>query len=318
MAVTRGSPGKGADAARRLLTTPRAYAVSHGIGTSVPPAALQSPVSSTSSRSRTLPRDSSRTEASSWPRGHLAKQRPPRRARWVRDGAGSSREAVPGRRDDVSARASSAPAWPPPPRSATWPRRPNVRTSRGGSPGRSWAPGRGGTRRHGLNVCRASWTVCGGANGRRRRSLRRRRPGRPRLPQRPRCVSSTPTGTSGPSPCPIPASRHQVRALAVDADVLALLSTCCPPSSAREVQVSLTLRHVAGLSTAQIAAAFLVEPAMASPGRRHRRTPARAGRGHSRSATSWSSVRPRADSRRDCRRHPGVPASRRLGFLAPA
>ena len=51
---------------------------------------------------------------------------------------------------------------------------------------------------------------------------------------------------------------------AVDDDMLRLIFTCCHPSFAPEVQVALTLRTVCGLSTAQVARAFLVsEDAMA-------------------------------------------------------
>src|SRR5689334_12125927 len=47
-------------------------------------------------------------------------------------------------------------------------------------------------------------------------------------------------------------------------DMLRLIFTCCHPSFAPEVQVALTLRTVCGLSTAQVARAFLVgEDAMA-------------------------------------------------------
>ena len=47
-------------------------------------------------------------------------------------------------------------------------------------------------------------------------------------------------------------------------DRLALVFTCCHPALAAEVRVALTLREVAGLTTAEIARAFLVaEPAMA-------------------------------------------------------
>ena len=52
--------------------------------------------------------------------------------------------------------------------------------------------------------------------------------------------------------------------LILDDDVLRLIFTCCHPAFAAEVQVALTLRTVCGLSTAQIARAFLVgEEAMA-------------------------------------------------------
>src|SRR5205823_4450265 len=47
-------------------------------------------------------------------------------------------------------------------------------------------------------------------------------------------------------------------------DRLRLIFTCCHPALAQEVQVALTLRAVAGFTTAEIAAAFLVaEPTMA-------------------------------------------------------
>jgi RNA polymerase sigma-70 factor (ECF subfamily) len=50
----------------------------------------------------------------------------------------------------------------------------------------------------------------------------------------------------------------------LDDDMLRLIFICCHPSFAMEVQVSLTLRTVCGLSTAQVARAFLVgEDAMA-------------------------------------------------------
>jgi RNA polymerase sigma-70 factor, ECF subfamily len=53
-------------------------------------------------------------------------------------------------------------------------------------------------------------------------------------------------------------------AASVDDDMLRLIFTCCHPSFAAEVQVALTLRTVCGLSTAQVARAFLTsEDAMA-------------------------------------------------------
>ncbi|TFV78937.1 sigma-70 family RNA polymerase sigma factor [Bradyrhizobium frederickii] len=52
--------------------------------------------------------------------------------------------------------------------------------------------------------------------------------------------------------------------LLLDDDMLRLIFTCCHPAFAPEVQVALTLRTVCGLSTAQVARAFLVgEEAMA-------------------------------------------------------
>src|ERR1700675_1013018 len=51
---------------------------------------------------------------------------------------------------------------------------------------------------------------------------------------------------------------------ALDDDVLRLIFTCCHPAFAAEVQVALTLRTVCGLTTTQVARAFLVgEDAMA-------------------------------------------------------
>ncbi|HEY3680213.1 MAG TPA: sigma-70 family RNA polymerase sigma factor, partial [Bradyrhizobium sp.] len=51
---------------------------------------------------------------------------------------------------------------------------------------------------------------------------------------------------------------------ALDDDMLRLIFICCHPSFAAEVQVALTLRTVCGLSTAQVARAFLAsEDAMA-------------------------------------------------------
>ena len=46
--------------------------------------------------------------------------------------------------------------------------------------------------------------------------------------------------------------------LMLDDDMLRLIFTCCHPAFAPEVQVALTLRTVCGLSTAQVARAFLV------------------------------------------------------------
>src|SRR6202040_1608243 len=51
---------------------------------------------------------------------------------------------------------------------------------------------------------------------------------------------------------------------ALDDDMLRLIFTCCHPAFAADVQVALTLRTVCGLTTAQVARAFLVgEDAMA-------------------------------------------------------
>src|SRR3984893_1124432 len=52
--------------------------------------------------------------------------------------------------------------------------------------------------------------------------------------------------------------------IALDDDMLRLIFTCCHPAFAAEVQVALTLRTVCGLTTAQVARAFLTsEDAMA-------------------------------------------------------
>ena len=60
----------------------------------------------------------------------------------------------------------------------------------------------------------------------------------------------------------MPAEEEDVSA--IPDDRLALVFTCCHPALALESQVALTLREVAGLTTAEIARAFLVaEPAMA-------------------------------------------------------
>ncbi|HLZ02232.1 MAG TPA: RNA polymerase sigma factor [Bradyrhizobium sp.] len=54
------------------------------------------------------------------------------------------------------------------------------------------------------------------------------------------------------------ASEEIVDAAVLDDDMLRLIFTCCHPSFAPEVQVALTLRTVCGLSTEQVARAFLV------------------------------------------------------------
>jgi RNA polymerase sigma-70 factor (ECF subfamily) len=62
--------------------------------------------------------------------------------------------------------------------------------------------------------------------------------------------------TSGPAPAP--------EAGPVQDDRLRLIFTCCHPALAMEAQVALTLRLLGGLSTAEVARAFLVpEPTMA-------------------------------------------------------
>ena len=59
-------------------------------------------------------------------------------------------------------------------------------------------------------------------------------------------------------------SEQAADATALDDDMLRLIFTCCHPAFAAEVQVALTLRTVCGLTTAQVARAFLAsEDAMA-------------------------------------------------------
>src|SRR4051794_144405 len=61
-----------------------------------------------------------------------------------------------------------------------------------------------------------------------------------------------------------PAAAVAVDAAPVPDDRLRLIFTCCHPALAREAQVALTLRTLGGLTTDEIARAFLVaEPAMA-------------------------------------------------------
>src|SRR5579863_4720519 len=58
-----------------------------------------------------------------------------------------------------------------------------------------------------------------------------------------------------------------------DDELLGMVFACCHPALPRESQIALTLRAVCGLSTAQIAAAFLVaEPAMTQRLLRARKT----------------------------------------------
>ena len=60
------------------------------------------------------------------------------------------------------------------------------------------------------------------------------------------------------------ASSSEIADPTLDDDMLRLMFTCCHPAFAVEVQVALTLRTVCGLTTAQVARAFLVgEEAMA-------------------------------------------------------
>jgi RNA polymerase sigma-70 factor (ECF subfamily) len=67
------------------------------------------------------------------------------------------------------------------------------------------------------------------------------------------------------APATPPAGEPEPEDDVIPDDRLRLVFTCCHPALAREVQVALTLRLVCGLSTAEIAQAFLVpEPTMAA------------------------------------------------------
>ena len=80
--------------------------------------------------------------------------------------------------------------------------------------------------------------------------LRRARAGREKLA----LLAATET-SSGPDTCE--------DAGAADDELLGMIFACCHPALPRESQIALTLRAVCGLTTAEIAAAFLVgEPAM--------------------------------------------------------
>jgi RNA polymerase sigma-70 factor (ECF subfamily) len=72
-------------------------------------------------------------------------------------------------------------------------------------------------------------------------------------------------GPDEPAPPPAGQQTAEEGASVIPDDRLRLVFTCCHPALAREAQVALTLRLVCGLSTAEIAQAFLVpEPTMAA------------------------------------------------------
>jgi RNA polymerase sigma-70 factor (ECF subfamily) len=60
---------------------------------------------------------------------------------------------------------------------------------------------------------------------------------------------------------PAPEAEPPVEPVAVADDRLRLIYTCCHPALAREAQIALTLRTLGGLSTDEIARAFLTSPA---------------------------------------------------------
>jgi RNA polymerase sigma-70 factor (ECF subfamily) len=74
-----------------------------------------------------------------------------------------------------------------------------------------------------------------------------------------------PAGRGLPAPGDEPLAASQAEDDVIPDDRLRLVFTCCHPALAREAQVALTLRLVCGLTTAEIAQAFLVsEPTMAA------------------------------------------------------
>jgi RNA polymerase sigma-70 factor (ECF subfamily) len=102
----------------------------------------------------------------------------------------------------------------------------------------------------------------------RRRALDRLRRDRTLRAKLPLLIEPEPTAGSGLGPAPGgppgPGAEIAVDDVIAD-DRLRLVFTCCHPALAREAQVALTLRLVCGLTTAEIAQAFLVpEPTMAA------------------------------------------------------
>ena len=69
---------------------------------------------------------------------------------------------------------------------------------------------------------------------------------------------------------PAPAVIDESAVSGVPDERLRLIFTCCHPALPLQAQVALTLRTLAGLSTAEIARAFLVPEATMAPGRRGR------------------------------------------------
>jgi RNA polymerase sigma-70 factor, ECF subfamily len=89
--------------------------------------------------------------------------------------------------------------------------------------------------------------------------LRRAATGASKLQEVAVMSGTDPAGESLPAP-----DDAELAESGVEDDRLRLIFTCCHPALAREAQVALTLRTLAGLTTAEIARAFLVpEPTMA-------------------------------------------------------
>src|SRR5262249_10225457 len=89
--------------------------------------------------------------------------------------------------------------------------------------------------------------------------LRRAATGASKLQEVAVMSGTEPGGEHAPSPDDVKFAES-----GVEDDRLRLIFTCCHPALAREAQVALTLRTLVGLTTAEIARAFLVpEPTMA-------------------------------------------------------
>lgn len=102
----------------------------------------------------------------------------------------------------------------------------------------------------------AAWLVTAA----RRKALDRlRREGRRPLKQQSAWRRDTALGTGTPDDPALVVEMHEESDVLLDDDQLTLLLMCCHPSLNVESQIALTLRSVAGLSTVEIARAFLVD-----------------------------------------------------------
>ena len=107
--------------------------------------------------------------------------------------------------------------------------------------------------RHGVPRSPGAWLTTAA----RHRALDARRRDRVLASKLPLLIAGEPTSA--------PETLDAADAEVIGDDRLRLIFTCCHPALAREAQVALTLRLVCGLSTAQIAQAFVVsEPTMAA------------------------------------------------------